>query len=155
MDENQPLCFRDARESDLDGIVRLLADDSLGRIREAYQTPLPKKYLEAFHAIEADSNNELIIATLEDELVGVLQITYTPQLTYQGGWRATIEGVRTASAKRGQGIGRKLIQLAISRAKARGCHLVQLTTNIKREQALQFYNQLEFKATHQGMKLHL
>lgn len=82
------------------------------------------------------------------------QITYTPYLTYRGGWRATIEGVRISSSSRGEGVGTELIQWAIDRAKIRGCHLVQLTTDKKREDALRFYERLGFKATHEGLKLH-
>jgi hypothetical protein len=43
---------------------------------------------------------------------------------------------------------------AINRSKQRGAHLVQLTTDKKRLEALTFYGNLGFKATHEGMKLH-
>jgi ribosomal protein S18 acetylase RimI-like enzyme len=149
------LSFRAATRDDLPAIVRLLADDDLGRQRERFELPLPAGYLEAFAAIDADPNNELIVACLDDDVVGVLQITFTPYLTYQGSWRATVEGVRTAASTRGQGIGTALLQHAIGRAAARGCHLVQLTTDKRRAPARRFYERLGFEATHEGMKLHL
>ncbi|MGI2328485.1 GNAT family N-acetyltransferase [Planococcus sp. YIM B11945] len=149
------LVFRLATEQDLDEIVAMLADDTLGSTRERYEQPLPESYTKAFQAISADANNELVVACLENKVVGVLQITFTPYLTHQGGWRATIEGVRTSSSARGKGIGSELIRYAIGRAKDRGCHLVQLTTDKKREDALRFYEQLGFTATHEGMKLKL
>ncbi|PSL40249.1 ribosomal protein S18 acetylase RimI-like enzyme [Planomicrobium soli] len=149
------LIFRLATEHDLDRIVEMLADDELGSTRERYEKPLPESYLKAFKAIAADANNELVVASLEKEVVGVQQITFTPYITHQGGWRATIEGVRTSSSERGKGIGTALIQFAIQRAKERGCHLVQLTTDKKREDALRFYEQLGFIATHEGMKMKL
>ena len=133
----------------------MLADDELGSRRERFEIPLPAGYLEAFEAIDADPNNERIVATRCDEVVGVLQVTFTPYLTYQGSWRATIEGVRTAAAVRGQGVGGALLRHAIGRAEARGCHLVQLTTDKRRPDALRFYEMLGFEATHEGMKLHL
>ena len=43
---------------------------------------------------------------------------------------------------------------AIQRAKDRKAHLIQLTTDKKREDALRFYEKLGFKASHEGMKLH-
>lgn len=147
--------FRNARLEDVEKIVEMLADDKLGSERERFESPLPKSYYDAFSAIDSDPNNELILACLDEEIVGVQQVTFTPYLTYQGGWRATIEGVRTASSVRGQGIGSQLIGYAIRRAKARGCHLVQLTTDKKRSEALHFYEQLGFSATHEGMKLKL
>lgn len=151
----EKVIFRNATKKDLDKIVQMLSDDPLGSKRECYKQPLPNSYLEAFKAIEADPNNELIVACNGDEVIGVQQITFTPYITHQGGWRATIEGVRTSSAARGKGVGTKLIQWAIGRAKERGCHLIQLTTDKQREDALRFYERLGFHATHEGMKLKL
>ncbi|MED3786728.1 GNAT family N-acetyltransferase [Peribacillus frigoritolerans] len=147
--------FRNATAKDLSEIVRMLADDALGRERERYENPLPESYLKAFESIDADENNELIVACLGEEIVGVQQITFTPYITHQGGWRATIEGVRTASTEREKGIGSKLIQYAIDRAKKRDCKIIQFTTDKKREEALRFYERLGFKATHEGMKMKL
>jgi GNAT superfamily N-acetyltransferase len=48
-----------------------------------------------------------------------------------------------------------MMEWAINQAKENGCHLVQLTTNKKRTQALEFYKRLGFIASHEGMKLHL
>ena len=147
--------FRLATEQDLERIVEMLADDKLGATREQFVLPLPEVYREAFRAIDADPNNELVVACVGNKIVGVQQITFTPHLTRQGGWRATIEGVRTCSTVRGKGIGSELINWAIQRAEQRGCHLVQLTTDKTREDAIRFYERLGFQATHEGMKLKL
>ncbi|TYS61851.1 GNAT family N-acetyltransferase [Bacillus infantis] len=149
------ISIRTAAQGDLDSIVLMLADDVLGSTRERYEHPLPDSYKKAFQAISSDPNNELIVACRGTEVVGVQQITFTPYLTHQGGWRATIEGVRTAASVRGMGIGSELIKWAIQRAEERGCHLVQLTTDKKRPDALRFYERLGFKATHEGLKLKL
>ena len=154
MNPNQ-VTFREATIQDLDRIVYMLSDDILGNKRELYKQPLPESYIKAFHSINSDPNNELIVACYGDEIVGVQQITFTPYITHQGGWRATIEGVRTASLERGKGIGSLLIQWAIQRAKERGCHMVQLTTDKKRPEALHFYEKLGFKASPEGLKLHI
>ncbi|MFG6117875.1 GNAT family N-acetyltransferase [Thalassobacillus sp. B23F22_16] len=147
--------FRMATEKDLDAIVAMLSDDILGSKRERYEYPLPNSYIKAFEAISADPNNELIVACDAHKVIGVQQITFTPYITHQGGWRATIEGVRTSASVRGKGVGTKLIKWAIQRAEERGCHLVQLTTDKKRPDALRFYENLGFKATHEGLKLKL
>ncbi|MFC5602680.1 GNAT family N-acetyltransferase [Sporosarcina koreensis] len=147
--------FRSATEQDLERIVEMLADDKLGATREQFALPLPEVYREAFRAIDADPNNELVVACLGEEVVGVQQITFTPYLTHQGGWRATVEGVRTSSTVRGKGIGTELINWAIQRAEQRGCHLIQLTTDKTREDAIRFYERLGFQATHEGMKMKL
>lgn len=133
----------------------MLADDPLGAKRERFETPLPESYLRAFDAIAADPNNELVVACLGAEVVGVLQITFTPYLAYQGGWRATIEAVRIDSRHRSQGLGKAMFEWAIARARERGCHLVQLTTDKARPDAKRFYESLGFVASHEGMKLFL
>ena len=149
------LRIRAAREADLSLIVGLLANDPLGSQRERFEDPLPESYLRAFEAITADPNHELIVAILGGSVIGVLQLTFIPHMTYRGGWRAQIEGVRVAESARSTGVGGALIEWAIARARDRGCHVVQLTTDTRRPQALEFYQRLGFDPTHHGMKLHL
>jgi len=147
--------FRRARREDVPDIVRLLADDPLGARREKYELPLPSSYLDAFAAIDADPNNELVVVDAAGEVIGVLQMTFIPYLTYQGRWRALIEGVRIDSRHRSGGLGRRLFEWAIARATERGCHLVQLTSDKDRPDAIRFYQSLGFVASHEGMKLSL
>lgn len=151
----EALTFRSAHREDVPVLVAMLADDALGAKREQNTDPLPESYFDTFQAIDTDPNNELVVACVEDEIVGMLQLTFIPYLTYQGGWRALIEGVRVNRNRRGQGLGRKMFEWAIARARERGCHMVQLTTDKSRPDALRFYESLGFKASHEGMKLHL
>ena len=85
------LNFREANESDVPALVDLLADDVLGAKREDISIPLNPNYLDAFHSIEADSNNELKVVEADGELVGMLQLTFIPYLTHIGSWRCLIE----------------------------------------------------------------
>ncbi len=149
------LRFRPARADDLPELVRLLADDPLGVRREAASLPLAPGYGEAFAAIQADPHNELVVAVLEQAVVGMLQVTFIPSLSYQGRPRALIEGVRVSRSVRSRGIGAAMIRWAIERARSRDCVMVQLTTDRARPEALHFYERLGFVASHDGMKLHL
>jgi len=150
------LIFRLATQSDLVEIVRMLADDRLGANREHFSEPLLAGYVEAFASIDQDPNNEiLVLQDREGTLLGFLQVTYIPNLTYQGRWRALIEGVRVRSENRSGGVGKALMGHAIERARARNCNLVQLTSDKTRTQALRFYESLGFNATHEGFKLFL
>ncbi|MDO9275065.1 MAG: GNAT family N-acetyltransferase, partial [Lutibacter sp.] len=54
----------------------------------------------------------------------------------------------------GQGIGKKMFEWAIERAKERNAHLLQLTSDKQRPNAIKFYENLGFIASHEGMKLH-
>lgn len=146
--------FRNAVRDDLPAIVRLLADDRLGARREQVATPLPDVYYAAFDAIARDPNNELIVVeTNTHAVVGVLQMTFIPGITHRGSWRALIEGVRIAAEVRSGGVGRQLMEWAIARARERRCHVVQLTSDKSRVDAIRFYQRLGFVASHEGLKL--
>lgn len=147
--------FRSARREDLPALVRLLADDALGESRERPSDPLPDGYSKAFDAIERDPNNELIVAEMNGRVVGMLQLTYIPGISRQGSWRALIEAVRVDSALRSAGLGRKMISWAIERACARGCAMLQLTSDKSRVEAIRFYQSIGFVASHEGLKLQL
>jgi len=150
------LRFRRARRQDVPAIVRLLASDPLGATRETSGTgALPEAYWQAFEAVDADPRQFLVVAELDGRVVGTLQLTFIPSLTYRGGERAQVEAVRVDAGSRDRGLGRAMVGWAIEQARARGCRLAQLTTDLRRPDALRFYQSLGFRATHAGMKLPL
>jgi len=147
--------FRKATKEDIPQIVKMIADDELGELREDYKDPLPSTYYKAFDNIDNDHNQELIVIQDSDSsIIGTLQLSFIQYLTYKGGIRAQIEAVRIRKDKRGERLGETLFKWAIQRAKDRDAHLIQLTTDKKRPEALKFYEMLGFKASHEGMKLH-
>jgi len=76
------LTFRRAKRDDLPAIVRLLAEDALGRQRERFESPLPDSYDRAFSHIDGDSNHELIVAELEGRVVGTLHLMFLPSISF-------------------------------------------------------------------------
>ncbi len=151
----QALLIRQATYQDVKDVIRLLSEDSLGRQREKYRDVLPKSYYDGFAQIERDENNELIVVERMGEVVATLQLTFIPAMTYQGSWRAQVEAVRVDGRYRNQGIGQKLMEWVVDRARQKGCNQVQLTTNKSRHNAHRFYARLGFVASHEGMKLSL
>ncbi len=143
------MIIREATAADVDAIAGLLADDGLGRGREA---PGDAAYGRAFAAMSTQPGNVYLVAEAEGELVGCLQFTVIHGLSRKGASRAQIEGVRVHTDHRDQGIGEALFEAAFERAAASGCTLVQLTTDRSRSDALRFYERLGFEATHWGMK---
>lgn len=149
------MVFRRAKAADLPAIVRLLADDELGQQREDARLPLDAAYGAAFRAIDADPNQMLAVAVEGDEVVGTLQLSFIPGLARKGAWRGQIEAVRIAASRRSGGHGQRMFEWAIDECRARGCRLVQLTTDKDRPDAHRFYDRLGFVATHLGYKLAL
>lgn len=146
------LKIRPARATDLPAIVAMLADDPLGATREELREPLPDAYQAAFAAISDDPNQLLAVAE-RDGVVGTLQLSFLPGLARKGAWRGQIEAVRIASDRRGGKIGEAMFAWAISECRARGCSLVQLTTDKARSDAHRFYDRLGLEPTHIGYKL--
>ncbi len=147
--------FRRATESDLVPIIALLADDVLGAFRESRMPQDFFLYRQAFAEIDADPNQLLAVAEDGGWVVGTLQLSFIPGMALRGTRRGQIEAVRIASDRRGSGLGQAMIEWAIGECRARGCALVQLTTDKGREDAHRFYEKLGFEATHVGYKLRL
>lgn len=155
MSEKALITFRSAQRADLPAIVQLLADDPLGKKREDFRDPLPEAYLQAFNRINQDENQQLMVVIGDQQqIIGTLQLTFLPYLTYRGGVRAQIEAVRIHKDYRGRGLGEQVFRWAIETARAGGAHLIQLTTDKQRPDAVRFYEKLGFRASHVGMKLH-
>ena len=118
--------------------------------------PPDPAYVAAFEAIDSDPNQLLAVGALADGTVaGCLQITFIPGLSHRGQWRGQIESVRVAEAARGRGAGRRMLEWAIAACAERGCGIVQLTSDKTRGDAIRFYEQLGFVASHEGLKLKL
>lgn len=147
------LVIRQAREDDLPAIVRLLADDELGRERERAEEPLPECYIAAFQEIARDPAQELMVVE-GSGVVATAQLSFLQYLTHKGGRRAGGGSAGAGGVARLWG-GPALFEHMIARARGRGCWVVQVTTDKHRPDALRFYEPLGFEATHEGMKLHL
>jgi len=149
------LRMREATSDDLPAIVALLADDENGALREDARLPLDPGYVAAFDAIAALPNQELIVAEQHGRIVGTMQLSYLPGLSFRGRWRGQIEAVRIASAMRGHGLGTAMIEWAVERCRARGCKMVQLTSKRTRLDAHRFYERMGWDKSHSGFKLML
>jgi GNAT superfamily N-acetyltransferase len=147
--------IRPARREDVPAIVALLADDPLGAGRETIADPLPDAYGRAWEAIAANPSARLVVADAGGAIAGTLQLDLLDSLTRGGTRRAQVEGVRVARAARGTGVGRALLEWAIAEARREGCGLIQLTSDLTRDDAARFYESLGFTASHRGFKLAL
>lgn len=151
----QSLTYRKATIDDLSAIVGLLLEDQLGQTRESKKPELNQSYVDAFHKINADPSQYLMVVESDKEIVATCHLTIMPSLTFTGSTRMQIEAVRVAEKYRGQKIGEWMMDAAIAYAKSKGATILQLTTNKKRPRAKTFYEKIGFESSHEGMKLYL
>ena len=154
MNTSSAISIRRARREDVEAIVKMLADDPLGRSRERIEHPLPSCYFDAFEAVDRDPRIRLVVAEDSDgAVVGCLELCVMPGLSSQGASRGLIEDVRVATHCRSYGIGEKLVTWAVAEARAKGCKLVELLTHHTRVDAQRFYKRLGFMPSHVGVTL--
>src|SRR5687768_38939 len=110
----------------------MIALETIPEGREIVSVPVDPAYAAAFETMDADPNHILAVGELEGEVVSTLQLSFIPALAFRGAWRGHIESVRVAPHLRNQGLGAELVEWAVERARARGCHMVQLMSSRSR-----------------------
>lgn len=145
--------YRDAVESDLPGIVMLLADDPLGSTREDPSVPLGVGYLDAFRSIGSMPGQRLVVAVDDGRLIGTMQLVVIPGLSSRGSRHGQIEAVRIVSDRRGGGDGSAFVRWAVAELRSAGCATVQLLSHSSRSDAHRFWIRQGFQATHRGFKM--
>lgn len=75
---------RKARIADLHQIIKLLLEDELGGTRGSKSAELDENYIKAFHKIDSDPNQYLMVVENGDEIIGTCHLTIIPSLTFVG-----------------------------------------------------------------------
>ena len=144
--------IEDAVEADLAAILSLIDADPISRARPGHQVEVSAAVRAAFAAISAAPDHALWVARVEDGVIGTLQFCRLPGLARDGMFRAVIESVHVRADWQGRGVGAALVEHAMAHARARGCGMLQLTSDARRTRAHAFYQRLGFVASHVGMK---
>lgn len=113
----------------------------------------PDDYRQVFGEIDNSPGYELLVA--EDDggqVIGSLALFIVPNLSHGARPWAIIENVIVEEALRRQGVGRRLMEYAINRAKEAGCYRVSLDSNKNREAAHQFYLAMGFQTSAYGFR---
>ncbi len=150
--EGVDLAIREAGPADLEPIMRLHEEDSLGGHGDAWTPENRAAYEAAFAAIAASPDNSLYVAEMDGRVVGTFQLTFIPALTGRGGMRLRIGSVQVLAALRSKGIGARMIQFAEETARARGARGVELSSNKRRTDAHRFYERLGYAKSHEAFK---
>lgn len=144
-----------ARPEDLDVLMALLADDAVSASRGDVADPADREaYAAALAAVQASDSNVLLLARDGSGVaVATMQLTLIPGMARRGSSRLLVEAVRVSSDRRSAGIGEALMRWVMGPAAlASGASLVQLTSDVAREDAHRFYLRLGFVDSHLGFK---
>jgi ribosomal protein S18 acetylase RimI-like enzyme len=149
---------RKAVRSDLPDLIELIKSAPLGLDRETPPSgdihPVTR-YTLAFDTITDNPKSLLAILEFNGQTAGTVQIEFITTLSRLGASRGQIEAMRIRPDLQGQGLGTALLSWCITYAQNYGCRLVQVSTDLQRTSAQNFYQRLGFTYTHAGLKLDL
>jgi GNAT superfamily N-acetyltransferase len=95
---------------------------------------------------------DVLVAEVEGDVVGVLQVIIFQHFQHAGGWCCEIESVHVRADMRSRGIGAQMLAAAEGFAQERGCYRIQLTSRNERQDAHRFYLANGYGQTSQGFK---
>jgi len=114
-----------------------------------------EKAREIFSRMEHYPNYALYVADLKGQVVGSFALLIMDNLGHLGAPSAIVEDVVVDLDHQHRGIGKRMMQIAISIAANAACYKITLSANCKRKIAHQFYESLGFEKHGYSYKLPL
>jgi len=135
------ICVRQATTGDVTQLCELL---SLLFAQEADFQPAVERQTRGLRLIvEQPEVGRIYCATDGDRIVGMVSILFTVS-TAEGGRAAWLEDMVVHPSRRAQGIGERLLHMAIGEARAAGCSRITLLTDATNSSAMRFYGRAGF-----------
>jgi len=136
-----PLSIRKAELSDLPLLLRLYREIDSGSPAET----TVQKADEVFCRIRRYPNYAIYIAEQNETIVGTFSLLIMDNIAHSCSPSGVIENVVVDQRMRGKGIGKAMMQFAMESCRCFGCYKMVLSSNIAREEAHRFYEQIGFK----------
>ena len=97
-----------------------------------------------FARIVAYPDYAVYLAEEDGVPVGTFALLVMDNLAHGGAPEGIVENVVVAEGRRGQGVGRAMMRFAMDHCAAAGCYKLVLSSNVRREAAHRFYEDLGF-----------
>ena len=115
--------------------------NSLDTLREASNIS-KQKALEIFNLIQSNPNHIIVVAEINDRIIGSTTLLIEPKFIHQGGFVGHIEDVVVSKEFQGNQIGEKIVKYALELAKKHNCYKTILNCS---DEVKQFYEKIGFK----------
>lgn len=147
--------IRRAVPEDLAGVVRLLAQLNPAWREQDVDEPVPAHFERTWARMVRQDGRVVLVAEAAGQVVGTLDVVVVEVLTDGAAPSAVVMNVVVDRLHRGTGVGRLLLEAAISHARHARCAWVELSSSKERVRAHRFYRALGFEARAEGFRLRL
>jgi N-acetylglutamate synthase-like GNAT family acetyltransferase len=144
--------MREAKEKDIPRILELYQQLSLSP--GTYKKASVEECKRVFKKMGQVPDYSLLVAEEDGEVVGTTVLAILPGFAHGTSSFAVIEYVVVDEKVRNKGIGHQMMQYCMAKARESGCYKIMLTSDIRREQAHQFYRSLGFEASAEGFRFY-
>ena len=142
-------------------VVRKAVLGDIPRVLELYEELLEEKQdlsaptiQRVFNDIDSMPDRQLLVAEKDGCVMGTLYFQIIPNFTHDARPWGALENMVVDSRYHRQGIGRILIEYALTRCREAGCHKVQFLSHKKRKEAHEFYRSLGFEESALGFRMY-
>jgi len=132
------MIIRPANDNDLQSVLELYSQDD-NQILEINNAKI------IFDKMKLYPDYKTYVAEINREIVGTFALAIMDNLAHMGSKSGLIEDVFVLQSFQRQGIGKQMMEFAIEICKNNLCYKVFLSSNLKREKAHKFYENLGFK----------
>jgi GNAT superfamily N-acetyltransferase len=135
------VAIREACEADLSAVLALYAQPEIddGDVLDVDSARA------IFRRFAAYPDYRLFVAHVDGVVVGSYALLVMDNLGHLGAPSAVVEDVVVEPAQQGKGIGKAMMQHALTEARRRRCYKLTLSSNMRRERAHAFYEGLGFR----------
>ncbi len=147
--------------------IRLATEKDIPRILELYdeltihvseiessRNPARDEVYRVFKEICADPRHELFVLEDQGEVAGTVVLLIVPNLSHSATPWAIVENLIVGGKHRRKGFGRTLLEHVIARAGEKGCHRIELCSDLRREEAHRLYSAVGFEASAYGFRIY-
>jgi len=146
--------IRLAKESDIPRILELYHELTMitTKVEQGLSTSWDD-YRKVFTEISSNPRRALLVAEYDGDVVGTVALYIIPNLSHGATPYALVENLVVNHKYRRRGIGKKLMEYTIARAKQERCHRIELCSSKGRKEAHRLYRSVDFEASAYGFRI--